>query len=266
MSEPVENWNRAYSEAPEIFDEFSPSGGPRRPDFQTAGGRCRSRWQGRPGDRLRDGSLHRGVGSGDSTLHRGRAQPRDAGPGKAELLVEIAAARSAGCANAERLPFADGTFDRVLAGWVVVNLAPAVRGGVLAEASRVLRPHAGAQIWLVENHWSGEFQELRGRRAEVEEGRIKRLSNEWGFQPVEVVETELRFHSENDAIRVLGVAVWRTSREPSSREANRATDPPRDPVARTELVKRSGLATNPLHQTSRTVLACPTAKATKMVD
>ena len=179
MSEPVENWNRAYSEAPEIFDEFSRAEDPdglisrRLEAHADLDGRA---------------VLEIGCGTGRYTGEWAAATRHytavERSPGMLALARQNCSSRSLPldllCANAERLPFADGTFDRVLAGWVVVNLAPAVRGGVLAEASRVLRPHAGAQIWLVENHWSGEFQELRGRRAEVEEGRIKRLSNEWG--------------------------------------------------------------------------------------
>jgi hypothetical protein len=57
---------------------------------------------------------------------------------------------------------------------------------------------------LVENHWSGEFQELRGRRAEFEKARIERLSRDWGFETIEVLETELRFAAKDEAVRVLG--------------------------------------------------------------
>jgi ubiquinone/menaquinone biosynthesis C-methylase UbiE len=203
MTESGENWNRAYSEAPEIFDEFSRAEDP--------DGRISSRLLAHAdleGKVVLEIGCGTGRYSGEWAAPAGHYTAVERSPGMLALARQNCSSKSLPldllCANAERLPFADGTFDRVLAGWVVVNLAPAVRGAVLAETSRVLRPHADAKIWLVENHWSGEFQELRGRRAEVEEGRIERLSSEWGFRPVEAVETELRFPSERDAIRVLG--------------------------------------------------------------
>ena len=57
---------------------------------------------------------------------------------------------------------------------------------------------------MVENHWSGEFQELRGRRAKAETARIDNLARAWGFEQVEVLETALRFPSTSEAERILG--------------------------------------------------------------
>lgn len=203
MTESGENWNRAYREAPEIFDAFCRAEDP--------DGRISRRLKARAD---LDGKLVLEIGCGTGRYTEEWA--RDTGhyvaiersPAMLALARSNCSTRSLPldllCADAARLPFPDGTFDRVLAGWVVVNLRPAVRQAVLSEISRVLRPSAEATIWLVENHWSGEFQELRGRRADVEEARIERLSGEWGFEPVEVVETELRFPSDEEASRVLG--------------------------------------------------------------
>lgn len=203
MTEGGENWNRAYREAPEIFDEFCRAEDP----------------DGRITQRLKahadlDGGvvLELGCGTGrytpDWAAPSGRYVAVERSPAMLGLARQNCSSRSLPldllCADAANLPFPDATFDRVLAGWVVVNLRPAARRAVLAEASRVLRHHTEARIWLVENHWSGEFQELRGRRAEVEEARIERLASEWGFEAVEVVETEMRFPSEDAAGRVLG--------------------------------------------------------------
>jgi ubiquinone/menaquinone biosynthesis C-methylase UbiE len=108
------------------------------------------------------------------------------------------------CADAARLPLASETVDRALAGWVVVNLRPAIRRRVLDEITRVLRRRPGTGLWLIENHWSGEFQELRGRRSEVDQARVRALIDEQGFSELDVVKTELRFPSAGEAERVLG--------------------------------------------------------------
>ena len=203
MNETGENWNRAYREAPEIFDEFCRAEDP--------DGRITRRLKAHA-DLASRVVLEIGCGTGRYTgawaAGTGHYAAVERSPAMLALARQNCSARSLPldllCADAGRLPFPDATFDRGLAGWVVVNLRPAVRSAVLAEASRVLRSHADAKIWLVENHWSGEFQELRGRRAEVEEARIEKLATEWGFEAVEVVETELRFPSTEAARRVLG--------------------------------------------------------------
>ena len=68
----------------------------------------------------------------------------------------------------------------------------------------MLRESPGSGLWLVENHWSGEFQELRGKRAEVEEARIRGMIELGGFTLVERIETELRFPTPDETLRVLG--------------------------------------------------------------
>lgn len=203
MSDVGENWNRAYFEAPEIFDAFCRAEDP----------------DGRISRQLTahaelDGKvvLEIGCGTGRYTREWAPRADRYLAVERSLKMLALAQRNCADesmpldfiCGDAARLPFPDETFDRVIAGWVVVNLRPGVRRAVLAEASRVLRPIPGADTWLIENHWSGEFQELRGRRAAVEEARIKRLADEWGFEPVEVVESELRFPDAGQARDVLG--------------------------------------------------------------
>jgi ubiquinone/menaquinone biosynthesis C-methylase UbiE len=203
MTETRENWNRAYREAPEIFDEFCRAEDP--------DGRITQRLKAHA-DLADRAVLELGCGTGRYTgewaAQTGHYAAVERSPAMLDLARQNCSTRSLPldllCADATALPFPDATFDRVLAGWVVVNLRPAARSAVLAEASRVLRSHADAKTWLIENHWSGEFQELRGRRAEVEEARIKELASGWGFEAVEVVETELRFPSTDAARRVLG--------------------------------------------------------------
>ena len=203
MTDAGENWNRAYHEAPEIFDAFCRAEDPE--------GRI-SRRLAAHADLGGKVVLEIGCGTGRYTSEwapqAGRYTALERSPGMLALAQRTLADRSAPlglvCADAARLPLPDRTFDRVLAGWVVANLRPTKRRAVLAEASRVLSRQPDAGIWLIENHWSGEFQELRGRRADVEEMRIKRLADEWGFEPVEVVESELRFPAADEALRILG--------------------------------------------------------------
>jgi ubiquinone/menaquinone biosynthesis C-methylase UbiE len=203
MTESGENWNRAYREAPEIFDAFCRAEDP----------------DGRISRRLEalanlDGKtvLEIGCGTGRYTVEWARSTGQYVAVESSPAMLALARSRCSGrslpldllCGDAARLPFPDATFDRVLAGWVVVNLRLPVRRAVLSEVARVLRPDGDGAIWLVENHWGGGFQQLRGRRAEVEEARIERLSRDWGFETIAVLETELRFASEDEAARVLG--------------------------------------------------------------
>ena len=199
----MENWNRAYIEAPEVFDAFcraeDPDGALSRSLLAHAALDGRS-------------VLEIGCGTGRYTREWAPCAGRYVGLERSAAVLALARGRCETLsrrpdfllADARRLPFADRTFDAVLAGWVVINLPAAARVCVLAEAERVLRYAPDAAIWLVENHWSGEFQELRGKRAEVERARIETLVDEHGFSPQEVVETEIRFPSASEADRVLG--------------------------------------------------------------
>jgi len=107
------------------------------------------------------------------------------------------------CARAESIPLRAASVDQVVAAWVVINLPPPSRAAALVEIDRVLGRGRGG-LWLIENHWSGQFQELRGRRGEAERARVVQLCDSEGFERVDVVETELRFSTTVEAERVLG--------------------------------------------------------------
>jgi hypothetical protein len=68
----------------------------------------------------------------------------------------------------------------------------------------VLRPGPAAGIWLVENHWEGEFQELRDRIGYGAEPGVRALLEQHGFRMVERVDSEVRFASEAAAAAILG--------------------------------------------------------------
>lgn len=204
MSEPApkENWVRAYREAPEIFDAFSRA---EDPDSLVARRLlAHARLEHRK-------VLELGCGTGRYL--------RELAP-HAELYVGVepspnmmALARSAARALAPRpvllrgrgesLPVKSGSFDVLLAAWVLVNLREEARAQVLQEASRILHPGPGCGVWLLENHWESQFQHYRGRGPE-DELRLRRLMDRDGFRMVEVVATELRFPTAPEAERVLG--------------------------------------------------------------
>ena len=198
-----ERWNLAYREAPEVFDDFC-----RAEDPEGRITRCLKAHAGLAGKKVLEIGCGTGRYSGEGSESVAHYVGVDRHLAMLALTRNDPSPRTRDvdflCADATRLPFADGTFDRVLAGWVVVNLRQEARRAVLGEAARVLRPDADSRIWLVENHWGGDFQNLRGRRAEVEEARIERLRKDWGFEIVEVVETELRFPTTEEAVRNLG--------------------------------------------------------------
>jgi SAM-dependent methyltransferase len=211
MKEERENWNRAYVEAPEIFDAF-----------------CRAE---DPDGLMTERLLAAADVAGQTVLEIGCGSgryTRDWAPGagfhvaldRAPRLLSLARESLAGaandtvllCADASRVPLADGSVDQILAGWVVYNLRPATQKAVLAETSRLLRRGPGAGLWLVENHWTGEFQELRGRSDDAEETRVRQLIDSAGLTLVDVVRTELRFKSEQEAERVLGYLCGESAR------------------------------------------------------
>lgn len=198
-----ENWERAYREAPEIFDAFTRAEDP----------------EGRVVSALtRDASLagrvvlEIGCGTGRYTESLAPGAGRYLGLERTAEMLALARERldreASGvellCGDARSIPLPDGTVERALALWVLVNMKPPDRRRALVEIDRVLVDAPGPGLWLVENHWSGEFQALRGKRAEVERARIRDLIDAGGFTLVEEIATELRFPSEDDARRVLG--------------------------------------------------------------
>jgi SAM-dependent methyltransferase len=196
-----ESWVRAYRESPEIFDAFTRAEDP----------------DGRIVERL----LHHARLEGRATLEVGCGTGRysEVLAPHAGLFVGIerslpmlglardhlrgmALSPALAAADARRLPFPDACFDHVIAAWLVAHLRRLDRARVLAEASRVAKP--GGALWIVENHWEGPFQDLRGSRSDVERRRIGELVDEGGFEIVDEIRTELRFPSTDEARRVLG--------------------------------------------------------------
>lgn len=196
-----EPWPRIYQEAPEIFEAF---GRAEDPDGLIA----RRLWElaGLAGRRV----LEIGCGTGRYTREwMGDASDYVAlEPSSGMLGLARQAAGGAAVhwveARGEALPFKENTFNRVLATWVLAYLRPETCTRVIQQALRVLRPEGNGGIWLVENHWTGAFQELRGREGLGGEPGVRRLLDDHGFRVADVIETELRFNSGAEALHILG--------------------------------------------------------------
>ena len=199
---PKENWDRAYREAPEIFDAFSQAEDPdglvaqRLLAHVSLAGRTVLELGCGTGRYTRElapqAGLYLGVEPSPSMLLLAR-----------KAFVDLPHPPTLLRARGQTLPLRTGSVDVLLAAWVLVNLRAEVRDRVLKEALRVLRPGAGCGMWLLENHWDSQFQHFRERGAE-DEVRLRRLMEHDGFHLVEVITTELRFPSCSEAERVLG--------------------------------------------------------------
>jgi len=116
-------------------------------------------------------------------------------------------------ARGELLPLQTGSINSVLASFVLLDLVPKLRQRVLEDAARVLAPRAGSAVWVIENHGTGEYQELRGiADREAGLGEVRPLVDELGFELVDVVETSLDFDSEAMATGVLGTILGKAVR------------------------------------------------------
>lgn len=213
-----EPWPRIYRERPEVFAAFCRAEDP----------------EGRIVARLKalaalEGScaVEVGCGTGRYTAELARACGRYVATDPSPALLALASASNPGLAlvraRAEALPFRDRSADRVLATWVLAYLRPTAREAAVAEALRLLRP--GGSAWLVENHWEGEFQELRDCAGFGAEPGVRDLVEVHGFRVAEVLETELRFGTSGEAEAILGALCGeavadRLRRAPRSRLAH----------------------------------------------
>lgn len=194
-----ERWHLAYDAAPEIFEAFcraeDPEGRVTRRLLELMDLKGRTLLElgcgtGRLGEALasKAGGY---VGLDASRPMLARAQ---AGKWRGAALIQ---------ARGEALPLRDGSMDAIIAAWVLVNLPPRSSERILNETRRVLRPSGGG-LWLVESLGGTEFQELRAKRAEVEETRTRRLVEVEGFREMARVRTRVQFASEAEAEQVLG--------------------------------------------------------------
>lgn len=98
-------------------------------------------------------------------------------------MLRIAATRLPGRAvqaDAGRLPIRDGSVGAVMSIWLLHLLEPAIAAGVVAEASRVLRP-AGRYLTTVDK----DAGQGRQRQATDRRDRIEQLCATSGLQPAD---------------------------------------------------------------------------------
>ena len=214
-----EPWPQIYRDAPEIFEAFGQAEDPEG----LIAGRVQA-LAGLAGKRVLEIGCGTGRYSGAWAEHATGYVALEPSPkmlGLARTSCEdsgVHLVRGRG----EGLPFRDESFDRVVATWVLAYLRPEACRRVLGEAERVFRKGGGGGIWLVENHWTGDFQALRRREGLGGEPGVARLLEAHGFEAVEVVKTELRFPSALEAERILGAlcgpdVAERLRRRPTSR-------------------------------------------------
>ncbi|MFT7668422.1 MAG: ubiquinone/menaquinone biosynthesis C-methylase UbiE [Planctomycetota bacterium] len=193
-----ERWPEVYRDSPHIFDRFSRAEdrfdvvAPRLIELARLAG-C--------------SVLEMGCGTGRWTRSLASTPRSYAALEPQAGMLQLAQAAGADgvswiLGRGEALPVASCSLDRVLATWVFANMRPKVRARSIAEAHRVVKP--GGEIWLLENHWEDDFQELRRDAGLPVEVEVQPLTEEFGFELVEVLETEMAFESEADAREVLG--------------------------------------------------------------
>lgn len=193
-----ERWPQVYRDAPEVFDLFSRAEDPGdvvAPALIEAARLSRGR------------VLEVGCGTGRWTRRlASRADCYAALDPQPGMLALAESARAPGAnwmlARAEALPFGDDCLERVIAGFVFANLRPRTRVRSIAEARRVLAPEG--EIWLLENHWDDEFQDLRRDAGLTVELEVEPLLEDHGFELKATLETEMCFETEELARDVLG--------------------------------------------------------------
>ena len=197
----LERWTQVYRDQPEIFRSFESAEDPEGLAAHALGRRSELR-----GQRV----LEIGCGTGWLTRHlAGMAAVHVAVEPSAEMLghagdlVPAHVLRGRG----ERLPLIEGTFDRVVMSWVLLDLRPGIRTLLLQECERVLKAKSernGPGIWVIENAGTGEFQALRDLVDHDGHGEVTPLVEQHGFTPLETVQTQMRFRDGAEACLVLG--------------------------------------------------------------
>lgn len=193
-----ERWPEVYRDTPEVFARFG-----RAEDRDDEIPRALLALAGFEGSRVLE--IGAGTGRWSSRLHGACASWVATEPARGMLALgrEETPSRVRWLkARSQSLPFAMGSFERGFAGFVFANLRPKDRAPALAGVQRVLAP--GGELWLLENHWDDEFQELRRSAGLETHKEIAPLTEEFGFEHVSTVDTRMEFESADDACEVLG--------------------------------------------------------------
>ncbi|MFT7486598.1 MAG: ubiquinone/menaquinone biosynthesis C-methylase UbiE [Candidatus Paceibacteria bacterium] len=193
-----ERWPEVYRDQPEVFDTFS-----RAEDRDNK----LSAELMAPEVLGRGSLLELGCGTGRWSRELGRGSRLHIAIEPRGGMLALAASETNNNthwlhAKGQALPLASASMECAFAGFVFANLRPKTRVQVLAETARVLRP--GGALWLLENHWDDEFQDLRRRSGLDCPVEVEPLLAEHAFELVSDMETRMEFETEAQAQHVLG--------------------------------------------------------------
>lgn len=200
QADAAENWGEAYGAHAHIYEDFS--------RYEDADGTVLAHL-------LRHTSLagktvlEIGCGSGKYTRQLAERSARYIALDVSAPLLEIAKQRCAGVhtaaflqAHAEAIPLPDSSVDAVFSSWALDGIVPLPsREQALAECDRVLR--SGGDIWVVGNHVTGAFMEMRGARSIAIDRFGYEYMLQYGFEHVETIATRFVFPSLSEAWRIL---------------------------------------------------------------
>jgi ubiquinone/menaquinone biosynthesis C-methylase UbiE len=199
-SAPPENWDRAYGEQAAIYEQFS-----RCEDADDAILPLLFSRTSLAGKTV----LEIGCGSGKYTRRLAECSGQYFALDVSERLLEIARRQCAGLntvtflqARAESIPLPDASVDAVFSSWALDGIVPlSSREQAIAECDRVLR--VGGDIWVVGNHHTGAFMEMRGEHSIAIDQFGYRFMLQHGFEHVETIDTHFAFPSLAESHRIL---------------------------------------------------------------
>lgn len=122
--------------------------------------------------------------------------------------------------SAEKIPLENNSVGVIFASWVLTAMiSDEMKDKLIKEILRVLKNNG--DVWLFENHWEGEFMELRGMpNLKFGECDIYPLIEKYGFEIVEIIDTNFCFPSLEEAKRILGFIFEENARDYLERNPN----------------------------------------------
>jgi ubiquinone/menaquinone biosynthesis C-methylase UbiE len=200
----AENWDAAYGEHASVYEDFS-----RYEDADDAVPTRLFSRQSLSGKTV----LEIGCGSGKYTRQLAERCERYVALDRSAPLLAIARERCAGIegvtflqADAEAIPLPDASVDVVFSSWALDGIVPvSAREQAIAECERVLR--CGGDIWVVGNHDTGAFMEMRGEGSVALDRAGYEFMLQHGFAHVETIEIRITFPSLAEAQRILTLII-----------------------------------------------------------
>lgn len=196
----VEEWQKTYEEEVEIYDTFS--------KYEDEGNKLLNKLLEKFSFQNKI-VLEVGCGSGKYSELLAPKSKKYLGLEISKPLIKLAKQKCKKFSNvkffncsAEKIPLEDNSVDVVFASWVLTAMiSDEMREKSIKEILRVLKN--GGDIWLIENHWEGEFMKLRGKmNMKFKECDIYPLIKKYGFEIIETIDTNFFFPNLDEAKRV----------------------------------------------------------------